>query len=226
MTEILIIDDDKNLMELLVSFFNNNGYQAQTAYNGREGLQKIYHKKPDIIVLDVTMPVKNGWETLKDIREIADIPVIMLTARSDELDVLRGFSQGADDYVTKPFSFAQLEARVRAVLARTNQSGEGKQEMLESGDLSVDLNTNQVFRAGKIIRLSPTEFKLLIALMQQSGKVISAADLVKEVWGPQYAGETGHVRRYIWHLRKKLESDLDAPQYIHNERGFGYRFGE
>jgi len=184
----------------------------------------MYEHQPDIILLDVSMPEKDGWETLRHIREISNLPVIMLTARGDEADILQGFSLGADDYVTKPFSFAQLAARMRAVLGRSTQDNAAENKV-SSGGLEVDIRLKRVWRDGQPLALTPTEFKLLVALMRHPGEVISAEDLVREVWGPQYANEIGFVRRYVWHLRQKVEVDPEMPQYIHNERGFGYRFG-
>jgi two-component system KDP operon response regulator KdpE len=168
------------------------------------------------------MPQMDGWELLKRIREVSDMPVIMLTARDDETDILRGFSIGADDYVTKPFSFAQLAARIKAVLARKGDAPGS--EHLAAGDLQVDIPSRRVLRDGQAINLTPTEFNLLVALMRRKGEVLSSEELARQVWGPQYATEVGFVRRYIWHLRQKMEHNPDEPQYIHNERGYGYRF--
>ncbi len=223
MPSILLIDDDTNLSNLLAEYLRNQGHIVHSASDGQKGLHTFFDQKPDLIVLDVTMPVKDGWETLKRIREMSQTPVIMLTARSDESDILRGFSLGVDDYVSKPFSFAQLGARVRAVLTRSGESI-SPAERLEAGTLNVDLSTRRVIRDGELVPLTPTEFKLLVALMRHPGEVISAEDLVREVWGPQYANEIGFVRRYIWHLRQKVEMDPESPKFIHNERGFGYRF--
>jgi two-component system KDP operon response regulator KdpE len=221
---ILLIDDDANLSDLLAQYLREQGHIVHTANDGQKGLHVFFDDKPDLVILDVTMPVKDGWETLKRIREMSQTPVIMLTARSDESDILRGFSLGADDYINKPFSFAQLGARARAVLARSSESA-SPTERLEAGDLIVDLSTRRVTRDGKLVPLTPTEFKLLVTLMRHPNEVISAEDLVREVWGPQYANEIGFVRRYVWHLRQKVERDPEHPQYIHNERGYGYRFG-
>jgi DNA-binding response OmpR family regulator len=222
MPEILIIDDDQNLSTLLCEFLRGQGYTTRCALNGRTGLKELFDHKPDLIILDVTMPQIDGWEMLKRIREVSDMPVIMLTARDDEADILRGFSQGADDYVTKPFSFAQLAARIKAVLARKGGANGG--EHLTAGDLEVDIPSRRVLRNSQAINLTPTEFNLLVALMRRKGEVLSSEELARQVWGPQYATEVGFVRRYIWHLRQKMEQDPDHPQYIHNERGFGYRF--
>ena len=223
MSSILIIDDDANLSSLLVEYFRDQGFTIHTAADGQKGLRSFFDNKPDLILIDVTMPVKDGWETLTRIREMSQTPVIMLTARSEESEILRAFSLGADDYVSKPFSFAQLSARIKAVLTRGN-SLITKHEQLESGDLKVDLSSKRVTRDGVQLALTPTEFKLLLSLMRHPGEVISAETLVREVWGPQYKEEIGFVRRYIWHLRQKVEIDPENPEYIFNERGYGYRF--
>jgi len=224
MTELLIIDDDKGLTQLLGDFLSSQGYNVRTVENGKLGLRAMYERQPEIILLDVTMPEKDGWETLKRIREVSNLPVIMLTARGDESDILQGFSLGADDYVTKPFSFAQLSARMRAVLGRSGQDNAAESKLSADG-LEVDIGLKRVWRDGQPLALTPTEFKLLVTLMHHSGDVVSPKDLVKEVWGAQYTSEIGYVRRYVWHLRQKIEPDPENPRYIHNDRGFGYRFG-
>lgn len=224
MTDLLIIDDDKGLSQLLGDFFSGHGYSVRAVENGKLGLRAMYERQPGIILLDVTMPEKDGWETLKRIREVSNVPVIMLTARGEEADILHGFSLGADDYVTKPFSFAQLAARMHAVLGRSVQDNAADNK-LSAGGLEVDIRLKRVWRDGQLLALTPTEFKLLVTLMRHAGDVVSPKDLVKEVWGAQYASEIGHVRRYIWHLRQKIEPDPEDPIYIHNDRGFGYRFG-
>ncbi|MCX6060077.1 MAG: response regulator transcription factor [Chloroflexi bacterium] len=223
MSEILMIDDDQSLSNLLCEFLNGTGYSTRKVLNGKAGLREIYDRKPDLIILDVTMPQMDGWETLKRIREVSDAPVIMLTARDDESDILRGFSLGADDYVTKPFSFAQMAARIKAVLARKGETPGGEHLIIK--DLEVDIPSRRVMRGSEVINLTPTEFNLLVALMRRQGEVLSSEELARQVWGPQYANEVGFVRRYVWHLRQKVERDPENPQYIHNERGFGYRFG-
>jgi len=222
MPELLMIDDDQNLSKLLCDFMRGQGYTTRCVSNGKDGLRELFNRKPDLVILDVTMPQMDGWETLKRIREMSETPVIMLTARDEESEILRGFSQGADDYVTKPFSFAQLSARVKAVLGRKGAAASG--ERLEEDGLQVDMASRRVVRDGQTINLTPTEFNLLVALMRRKNEVLSNEELARQVWGPQYANEAGFVRRYVWHLRQKLEVDPEAPRYIHNERGFGYRF--
>ena len=223
MTELLIIDDDKGLTQLLGDFLSSQGYNVRTVENGKLGLRAMYERAPGIILLDVTMPEKDGWETLKRIREVSNVPVIMLTARGDEADILHGFSLGGDDYVTKPFSFAQLSARMHAVLGRSSQENAADNKLSIDG-LEVDIRLKRVLREGEPLALTPTEFKLLVTLMRHAGDVLSPKDLVKEVWGAQYTSEIGYVRRYVWHLRQKIEPDPDNPRYLHNERGYGYRF--
>ncbi len=222
---LLVIDDDAALVELLQSYLATQGYEVVTASNGRQGLRRFYETRPDLVILDVTMPEMDGWETLRRLRELSDVPVIMLTVRGEEADVLRGFTLGADDYVTKPFSFAELGARVQAVLARSRRIvGGGKDNILQAGDIVVNLASQRVTRQGKPIPLTPTEYKLLVTLMQEPGRVFSPEEIVRQVWGPQYLDEVGYVRRYIWFLRRKIEPDPANPCYIHNARGFGYYF--
>jgi two-component system KDP operon response regulator KdpE len=223
MSEILLIDDDCDLTQLLGDYLSEMNHAVRVASDGREGLRQLFLRRPDLVVLDVTMPHKDGWETLTQIREVSDVPVIMLTARGEDVDVLRGFSLGADDYVMKPFSFAQLAARIRAVLARGSRELP-HEEILRGGDLEVNVDARRVMCGGEPLTLTPTELKLLVALMRRAGEAVSPEELVREVWGPQYANEIGHVRRYVWHLRRKIEPDADHPRYIHNDRGHGYRF--
>lgn len=224
MIEVLLIDDDKGLTGLLSDYLVGQGYNVHVAYDGVAGVRQFFTYRPDLVLLDVTMPERDGWEVLARIRELSDTPIIMLTARDEEPSILRGFSLGVDDYVTKPFSFAQLAARMKALLSRTGGATTAGESELRQGDLIVDLTTRQVWRDRVLIHLTPTEFKLLVVLMRRAGQVVTKEELVQDVWGEQYAEEVGYVRRYIWHLRKKLEPDPENPRYIQNERGFGYRF--
>ncbi len=223
MAEILIIDDDRGLTQLLGDYLVGQGYPVRCANDGHEGIRAIFEHKPSLVLLDINMPDRGGIETLMQIRDVSEVPVIMLTAQGDEKTVLRSFSLGVDDYVTKPFSFAQLAARIRAVLGRGNKNDPDKDELM-AADLVVHLKSKIVLRNGIPLTLTPTEFKLLTVIMRRAGEVVSVEELVREVWGSQYAGEIGYVRRYIWHLRQKIEPDPDNPRYLHNERGYGYRF--
>jgi two-component system KDP operon response regulator KdpE len=221
---ILIIDDDRSLLELLSGYLERQGYDVTTAPSGQAGLAIFSDQGADLVILDVTMPGLDGWQVLARLRERSDVPIVMLTARSDEPEVLRGFSGGADDYVSKPFSFAQLVARVGAILDRAGRVLGDTPSVLKGADLEVDLDRHRVYRAGEPIDLTSTEFKILAALLREQGRVLSPRELVIEVWGAEYAEETGYVRRYVWHLRRKLEPDPRDPRYILTERSIGYVF--
>ena len=220
---VLLIDDDETLLELLSEHIRSANYQVRTASNGQEGLITASENKPDLVVLDVMMPGMDGWEVCQRLRDTSRAPIIMLTAKGNEIDKLRGFNLGVDDYVTKPFSFAELVARIRAVLARSSRVAQPGAQVV-SGTLEIDLIQRRVSVSGKIVDLSPTEYRLLEALANHPGRTVPSEQLLDEVWGAEYTGELDHVKHYIWALRKKLEQDPGDPQYILTERGFGYRF--
>ncbi len=222
---ILTIDDDKATLRLLQEALVKNGFQVVTAANGIDGLQELYARQPDLIILDVMMPRMDGWETLQRIRQISAVPVIMLTAKDGESDKLRGFKLGVDDYVTKPFSFAELGARAKAVIHRARASGiKPKNQRYVSGALVIDVDAHSVTKAGTHIALTPTEFRLLQALAENAGRVLTHQQLLDHVWGYDSVEDTGYIKRYIWYLRRKLEDDPAKPQHILTERGFGYSF--
>jgi len=224
MARVLIIDDDTALLELLSGYLGSQGYEAATAASGSAGLESFAADGADLVLLDVTMRGLDGWQVLARLRDVSDVPIIMLTARSEEPEVLRGFSSGADDYVSKPFSFAQLVARIGAVLERGKRPHGESSSVLRGADLEVDVDRHRVYREGELIDLTATEFRILVTLLRDQGRVLSPRDLVVEVWGSEYAEETGYVRRYVWHLRRKLERDPSQPRYILNERSIGYVF--
>ncbi len=221
MALVLLIDDDVSLHSLLGKFLEQQRHTVIHARDGREGLRVFFEKRPDIIVLDVMMPNLDGWDTLERIREMSNVPVILLTAKDTEQDKLRGFQLRSDDYVTKPFSFAELAARIEAVLRR-NSGEDVEAEILGLGDLVLDSVRHVLTRGGKPVQLTPTEYKLLQTLMRQPGRIFTQEQLVAAVWGEEYAEEVGYIRRYIWHLRQKIEPDPNEPTYLHNERGIGY----
>lgn len=220
---ILLIDDDDTLLDLLAEHVRAAGYRVVTATSGLSGLRHGEEEQPDLVVLDVMMPGMDGWEVCQRIREVSRVPVIMLTAKRDEFDKLRGFHLGVDDYVTKPFSFAELVARIKAVLARSRGAADPGQRITR-GDLMIDFDLLRVTVAGKTVNLSPTEYRLLAALARNAHRTIPTQKLLEEVWGNQYTGEVEHVKRYIWALRKKIERDPGNPKHILTERGYGYRF--
>jgi len=221
--KILLIDDDETLLELLADHVGMAGYQALAAERGEEGIRLALEADPALVVLDVMMPGMDGWEVCRRLRESSSVPIVMLTAKGEEFDKLRGFHLGVDDYVTKPFSFAELLARIRAVLARTRR-GIGIGDHITSGELTIDFQQRKVTVAGAGVELSPTEYRLLETLARHAHRTIPTEQLVTEVWGQAYAGEVEHVKRYIWALRKKIEQDPGNPKHILMERGFGYRF--
>jgi two-component system KDP operon response regulator KdpE len=224
---VLIIDDDKTLIDLLGQALGKAGYEIMSATNGIDGLQILYKHSVDLVILDVMMPRMDGWETCTRIRDISDVPVIMLTAKDEEADALKGFQRGADDYVTKPFSFAELTARVKAVLQRAHKTPHDEQKNVYiCNELVVDADNSQVMVRGKPVSLTPTEFQLLLTLVENAGRILSHEQLLSQVWGPEYIDEPGYVKRYIWYLRQKIEEDPSAPQYIITERGFGYKLGD
>ncbi len=222
---VLVVDDDTTLLLLLRQALERAGYGVVTATHGLTGLQQMYEHRPDLIILDVMMPRMDGWETVSRIREMSQVPVIMLTAKDEEADKIRGFSAGIDDYVTKPFSFAELTARVGAVLHRTrNGSPPHANHTYTVGDLIVDLAQRRVSKRGELLSLTPTEYKLLAVLVENAPRVLSREQLLSQVWGEAYLGDTDYIKRYIWYLRQKIEDDPANPEYVITDRGFGYSF--
>ena len=226
-SRVLIIDDDANLIRLLSESFEDSGYTVISANNGLDGIKQLYTGRPDLVILDVMMPRMDGWETLGRIREMSDIPVIMLTARDTEMDKLRGFELGSDDYVTKPFSLAEINARVRAVLARAARAqSDGTPPPQVVGELVIDFGSRRVLKRGDVLQLTPTEYRLLAALAENAGRTLSHEQLLERVWGTEYIDEPGYVKRYVWYLRQKVEDDPSKPEYIETVRGFGYRLAK
>jgi two-component system KDP operon response regulator KdpE len=222
---VLVIDDDKTLLRLVQEALNKAKFHVILATNGIDGLQELYARQPDLVLLDVMMPRMDGWETLSRIRQLSHVPVIMLTAKDGESDKLRGFTHGVDDYITKPFSFVELVARAQAVMRRSGDRQPGsKARRFVNGSLVIDVDAHRVTKAGELIELTPTEFRLLQTLAENSGRVLTHEQLLESVWGYDTGEDTGYVKRYIWYLRHKLEDDPTNPQYILTERGFGYSF--
>ena len=220
---ILIIDDDSTLRELLTDYLKQAGYRVVAAGDGQRGLNLALSEHPDLVILDLMMPGMDGWEVCRSLRYESAIPIIMLTAKSEELDKLRGFRLGVDDFVTKPFSFAEIVARVGAVIARANQHS-SPSHYVRSDDLVIDFDQHRVTATGQVIDLTPTEYRLLEALARQSHRTISSEQLLLDIWGPTYTGDTEQIKHFIWTLRKKIEKDPGDPKHLITERGFGYRF--
>ncbi|MGB9779992.1 response regulator transcription factor [Caldanaerobacter sp.] len=223
---VLIIEDEVHILELLRYNLEAAGYKVMASENGKEGLEKALDEKPDLVILDLMLPDMDGLEIckiLKNNEDTKNIPIIMLTARSEEFDKVLGLELGADDYITKPFSVRELLARVKAVLRRTQQGDEGKEEIIKFGDIVIDTGKHTVYKRGKPLDLTLKEFELLKLLSQNKGKVLTRDYLLDKVWGYEYAGETRTVDVHIRHLRKKIEDDDKAPAYIETVRGIGYK---
>ena len=222
-TKILLIDDDQTLLHLLSQYLRDSSFDVVEASNGPTGLRLAYAEKPDLVLLDVMLPGMDGWEVCVRLRELSDLPIIMLTAKTTEADKLRGFSLGVDDYVTKPFSFVELVARIQAVTGRVH-SEHKETGYIAHGEILLNMERFQASLGGRTLELTPTEFRLLEFLVRRKGKVASDEDLMREVWGA-HRSDPALVRRYILMLRKKLEPDPSNPIWIRTVRGFGYRLG-
>jgi two-component system KDP operon response regulator KdpE len=220
---ILLVDDDTTLRELLSDHLQRAGYRVLGATDGRTGLQMALQSHPDLIIMDLMMPGMDGWELCQHLRPQVATPIIMLTAKGEEFDKLRAFQIGVDDYVTKPFSFAELVARAGAVLARSARHTPSS-HCLTSGALCIDYDQRRVTVSDLTIDLTPTEYRLLETLAKHAHRTISSEQLLAEVWGSTYGGDTEQVKHFIWTLRKKIETDPGDPKHLLTERGFGYRF--
>jgi DNA-binding response OmpR family regulator len=222
---ILVVDDEERMVRFIRLNLEHDGFQVSEAFNGKQAVQRLRDVNPDLILLDVMMPDLDGFEVLEMVREISNVPVIMLTAKGEEDDRVRGLEKGADDYVTKPFSPRELVSRVRAVLRRTEGATGSMHGLIEVDErLKIDFDRREVWLEGKIVKLRPTEYRLLFHLVQNAGWVVSHDQLLAKVWGYEYRDEPHYVRLYINYLRQKLEKDAANPKYILTERGVGYRF--
>jgi DNA-binding response OmpR family regulator len=222
---ILVVDDEERMVRFIRLNLEHDGFQVSEAFNGKQAVQRLRDVNPDLILLDVMMPDLDGFEVLEMVREISNVPVIMLTAKGEEDDRVRGLEKGADDYVTKPFSPRELVSRVRAVLRRTEGATGSMHGLIEVDErLKIDFDRREVWLEGKIVKLRPTEYRLLFHLVQNAGWVVSHDQLLAKVWGYEYRDEPHYVRLYINYLRQKLEKDAANPKYSLTERGVGYRF--
>ncbi|CAN5248552.1 response regulator transcription factor [soil metagenome] len=221
---ILLIEDEESISDPLAAALRREGFDAVVAGTASDGLEAFRTRSPDLVLLDVMLPDGDGRDLLRQIRNTSRTPVVMLTARGDEMDLVVGLELGADDYVTKPFSAAELIARVRAVLRRTSAPSPHGEATLEVGDVRMDLNTRTVTRGERPVELTLKEFELLRMLMEEAGKVVRRNELMDEVWDPNWFGPTKTLDVHVSSLRKKLEDDSADPHYIHTVRGVGFRF--
>lgn len=223
---ILVIDDDADLAKIVQINLEREGYETVIAFSGVEGLQKAYSSQPDLVILDIMMPGMDGWTTCRRLREISDVPIIMLTARGMESDIVKGLKLGADDYIVKPFGTKELLARIHALLRRTDTSTIKRPPIYSDGELTVDFVKRMVVVRGEQVDLTPTEFKLLSTFVQNEGRVLPHRFLLTQVWGPEYADEVNYLKLYVRYLRQKIEEDPSNPNCILTEWGVGYRFRE
>jgi DNA-binding response OmpR family regulator len=222
---ILIVEDERRMARFIRLNLEHDGFQVVEAVTGQQAIQQLRDAFPDLILLDVMLPDMDGFNVLQTIREISDVPVIMLTAKGEEEDRVRGLELGADDYVTKPFSPRELVSRVRAVLRRTEAIKPSTRSLIEVDDrLKIDFDRRRVWVDDELVSLRPTEYRLLYHLVQNAGLVLTHDQILIKVWGYEYRDEPHYVRLYVNYLRKKIEKDPANPKYILTERSIGYRF--
>ncbi|HEY5001812.1 MAG TPA: response regulator transcription factor [Ktedonobacteraceae bacterium] len=224
---ILIVDDEPRIRDLVRMNLEMEHYSVIEASNGIEALDQLREKLPDLVMLDVMMPEMDGFETLRAIREVSTVPVVMLTVRQSEQDRIRGLDLGADDYLAKPFSPRELLSRIRALLRRSFMAPPShKTEIIVDPDLKIDFSRHEVIVRGQKVVLRPTEYRLLYHLVSNAGHLLTHETLLSKVWGREYRDEAHYLRLYITYLRQKIEKDPAHPKYILTERGIGYRFKE
>ncbi|HSM23947.1 MAG TPA: response regulator transcription factor [Anaerolineaceae bacterium] len=220
-SKILLVDNDVPLLDMLAEHLGRL-YRTTTAKSGQEALRKAFSEHPHLVLLEVDLPGMTGWEVIARLREISSIPIMVLTNKAGEAEKLRGFSLGVDDYITKPFSYAELLARINAVLNRTRRGTGTLENIIIVDDLVIDLNRREVRLDSKLVNLTPTEFRLLEILAKRHGKVVTEDDLTKQMWGEYRQEGSTVLRRYVWSLRSKLEEDPANPKWIVTVRGYGY----
>ncbi|MBI2849083.1 MAG: response regulator transcription factor [Chloroflexi bacterium] len=224
---IMVVDDEPGMVDMLRKILEEGGYAVIDVSGGLEALSVVTRKLPDLILLDVMMPDSHGFEILRDIREISNVPIIMLTVRATEEDKVRGLELGADDYITKPFGRRELISRIRSVFRRSRTDTQSTPSTVAvDSELCIDFNKMEVLARGERVRLRPTEYKLLYHFVNNAGMLLTHEALLTKVWGREYRDDTQLLRLYITYLRKKIERDSAHPCYIINERGLGYRFTE
>jgi DNA-binding response OmpR family regulator len=225
MVSILIIEDEPELVKVLRSYLENAGFTVTAAYRGDSGLAAFDQKKPDLVLLDLNLPGKDGLDVAREIRRKSDTPIVMLTARVEEMDELIGLELGADDYIAKPFSPRVVVARIRSVLRRS-QTTSSPSKILHTADIEIDLDAHSVARAGTVVNLTPTEFNLLVVMASQPGRTFSRLQLLEAAQGITYEGYERTIDAHIKNLRAKLEPDPKQPRYIETVFGVGYRMAK
>jgi DNA-binding response OmpR family regulator len=223
--KILLVEDDIEFANLTRTWLQNAGYEVFIANDGVEGIRRVYSNRPNLVLLDANIPKMDGWEVCRRIRDMSDIPVLMVTVNGQKADRLRGFNLGADDYLTKPVDFHELVARVQAILRRSEVTKqEDRPSNFDNGEIEIDWGSRQVWVRGERVKLSPTEFKIISCLIKNRGWIVTHEQLLEKAWGPNYIGDKSFVKLYIRYLRQKIEKNPHKPQFILTERGVGYYF--
>jgi two-component system KDP operon response regulator KdpE len=221
---VLIVEDEKLIRRFVRTSLEEEGCRVFEAGSCADGLLEAGANKPDLIVLDLGLPDGNGVDFIRDLRAWSDVPILVLSARSNEKDKIQALDVGADDYLTKPFGVGELRARARALLRRQSRSSEEAGTIVEFGEVKVDLSRRVVTRRDEQVHLTPIEYRLLCVLLANTGKVMTQRHLLREVWGPASIESNHYLRVYVGHLRQKLEDDATQPRYLLTETGVGYRF--
>ena len=221
---VLIVEDEKLIRRFVRSALEDEDCRVVEAATSAQGLLEAAASKPDLVILDLGLPDGNGIDFIGDLRGWSDVPILVLSARSQESDKIAALDVGADDYLTKPFGVGELRARARALLRRQSRGGEAASPLVDFGAVRVDLSRRVVTRSGEAVHLTPIEYRLLCVLLANSGKVMTQRHLLRDVWGAGSVDSAHYLRVYVGHLRQKLEDDPTQPQYLLTETGVGYRF--
>jgi len=223
---VLVVDDEKLIVKGIRFSLEQDGMEVDCAYDGEEALKMVTDQEYDVVLLDVMLPKLTGFEVCQQIREFSNVPIIMLTAKGDDMDKILGLEYGADDYITKPFNILEVKARIKAIMRRSAQKESRKEshKMLVSGDMKVDCESRRVYIAGREVNLTAKEFDLLEILLNHPDKVYSRENLLKTIWGADYPGDARTVDVHVRRLREKVESNPSEPVYIHTKWGVGYYF--
>lgn len=222
--KVLVVDDEKLIVKGIRFSLEQDGMEVDCAYDGEEALEMIKNKEYDIILLDVMLPKLTGFEVCQQVREFSNVPIVMLTAKGEDMDKILGLEYGADDYITKPFNILEVKARLKAIIRRTAPKPKEALKTIESGDMRLDCDGRRVYIAGKEINLTAKEFELLELLVVNANKVYSRENLLKLVWGNDYPGDVRTVDVHIRRLREKIEQNPSEPKYVHTKWGVGYYF--
>ncbi len=224
---VLVVDDEKLIVKGIRFSLEQDGMEVECAYDGEEALKLAHNTEYDIILLDIMLPKINGFEVCQQIREFSNVPIVMLTAKGDDMDKILGLEYGADDYITKPFNILEVKARIKTIMRRTSKQNEGKKvRIVENGDLKLDCDSRRVYICGKEINLTAKEFDVLELLVLNPNKVYSRENLLKLIWGSDYPGDVRTVDVHIRRLREKVESNPSEPKYVNTKWGVGYYYKE